>query len=48
MKPGEKGTMKIFNKLKNYKIVTRLLIPKGKDVNDLSKEEFNSLQEVFI
>lgn len=45
---GEKGTMRIFNKLKNYKLVTKLLIPKGKDINDLSKEEFDNLQEVFI
>ena len=45
---GEKGTQKIFNKLKNYKLVTKLVIPKGKDINDISKEEFDNLQEVFI
>ena len=47
-KAGENGTMKIFNKLKNHKLVTKLIIPKGKDINDLSKEEFDNLQEVFI
>lgn len=45
---GEKGVKRIFNKLKNYKIVTKLIIPKGKDINDLSKEEFYNLKEIFI
>ena len=42
---GEKGTNKIVNKLTN-KLLSRYIIPVGKDINDLSKEEFDSLQEV--
>jgi DNA primase len=45
---GEKGTKRIANKLNQYKIVTKLKIPNGKDINDLSKEEFDNLQEIFI
>ena len=45
---GIKGCHKIYNALKDSKVVTRLLIPKGKDVNDLSKEEFENLQEYFM
>lgn len=41
---GENGTNRIINGLSN-KIVTRLKVPKGKDVNDLTKEEFDALEE---
>lgn len=45
---GRKGTRKIYDTLKNSKILTKLIIPIGKDVNDLSYQEFVSLPEVFI
>lgn len=43
---GEKGTQKLIRKLTN-KIVTILKVPKGKDINDLSKEEFDNLEEII-
>lgn len=45
---GRKGTRKIYDTLKNSKILTKLIIPIGKDVNDLSYQEFVSLPEIFI
>ena len=45
---GNKGSMRIMKKLRGKKMVSRLLIPVGKDVNDLSKEEFDNLDEVFF
>lgn len=45
---GIKGCHKIYNALKDTKIITRLLIPIGKDINDLTKEEFENLQEYFM
>ena len=41
---GKKGRQRIMSGLEN-KIVTYLEIPEGKDVNDLSREEFFSLEE---
>lgn len=46
-KAGMAATQKLKDALRGYKLVTTYLIPPGKDVNDLSKEEFDSLQEVF-
>ena len=46
-KAGNKGTWRLKKGLKG-KILTKLLIPPGKDINDLSREEFYSLPEVFI
>lgn len=43
---GEYGTQKLIKHLSPYKILTRLIIPKGKDLNDLDSEILN-LQEVF-
>lgn len=40
---GRKGTRQIVNKFKNSRILWKMDIPDGKDVNDLSKEEFNYL-----
>ena len=45
---GIKGCQKIYNALKDSKIVVRVKIPIGKDINDLSEEEFNNLQEYFM
>ncbi len=44
---GEKGCAKLKDNINN-KIITKLKIPYGKDINDLSKEEFYNLQEIFI
>lgn len=44
---GDKGRKRIKDALKNDKIITDLIIPKGKDINDLTKEEFDSLQETL-
>lgn len=43
---GRKGTTRLIKGLTN-KIVTVLQIPDGKDINDLSKEEFDNLEESF-
>ena len=40
---GRKGTKKILKALKYNKVLSVFPIPEGKDINDLSKEEFNSL-----
>lgn len=45
---GDKGTQKIYDTLKNLKILTKYIIPKNKDLNDLSYQEFVSLPEVFL
>lgn len=42
---GDKGTNRIVKKLTN-KLISRLIIPEGKDINDLTKEEFDNLEEV--
>lgn len=42
---GSNGTAKLYKALENKKLLTSYIMPKGKDVNDLSKEEFDNLQE---
>lgn len=45
---GRKGMIRLYNALKNYKIITFLKgIPEGKDINDLTKEEFDRCYETF-
>ena len=44
---GNNGRHKLRRALSNYKLITELIIPEGKDINDLTKDEFNSLQEVI-
>ena len=44
---GENGCKRISGGIDN-KIVTRLVLPDGKDINDLTREEFYSLEETFI
>lgn len=45
---GKKGANKLYNHLKFYKVVTFLKgIPRGKDINDLSEEEFKKCYEIF-
>lgn len=42
---GRKATVKFRNALSKTKIVTEYHLPEGKDINDLSKEEFDNLIE---
>ncbi|MBO7212405.1 MAG: toprim domain-containing protein [Methanobrevibacter sp.] len=42
---GNRGREKIKKYIGNSKIVTDLIIPEGKDINDLTKEEFDNLKE---
>ena len=44
---GFNGARKIRNALKNDKIIREYDIPYGKDINDLTKEEFDNLIEKF-
>lgn len=44
---GRKGEARFISALGKYKLITKLKIPVGKDVNDLSEEEFLSLKEIF-
>ena len=46
-KAGASGTWKLKKNLKG-KILTKLVIPTGKDINDLNYEEFLSLNEIYI
>ena len=45
---GEKGCNRIYKSLHRNKIITKYVIPKGKDINDLTREEFENLQEIFL
>jgi DNA primase len=45
---GYKGKLRLRNKLSKTKLISELEIPQGKDVNDLSKEEFDSLPEYRV
>lgn len=45
---GYKGVQRIKKYLKNKKMLSMYIIPEGKDINDLTEVEFNSLQEVFV
>ncbi len=44
---GDNGRRKLHNYFNNKKIVTDLVIPEGKDINDLAKEEFDNLKETL-
>ncbi len=43
---GQRGSEKLRKQLTN-KLVTSFIIPEGKDINDLTKEEFDNLKEIF-
>lgn len=43
-KAGREGTQKLVSALKQHKFISIVQIPKGKDVNDLSKDEFEKLK----
>lgn len=44
---GNNGRKKIHKYFKNKKMITDLVIPEGKDINDLTKDEFDNLKETF-
>lgn len=44
---GYKATERLKKALRGYKIVTTYNIPPGKDMNDLTKEEFLALEEIL-
>jgi hypothetical protein len=44
---GNRGREKLKKALKKDKLLSEYIIPVGKDINDLSKEEFDNLQEVI-
>lgn len=41
---GKMGSEKIINNLKTKKFLKQMIIPEGKDINDLTKEEFEALE----
>ena len=45
---GDKASIRFKNALNKYAIITKLEIPRNKDVNDLSKEEYFSLKENYF
>ena len=47
-KYGQQATYKIAKELKGIKIVSKLNLPYGKDINDLSYNEFKNLTETFL
>lgn len=47
-KAGESGTWKLKKALGKYKNLTKLIIPKGKDINDLTYKEFINLKEIAV
>lgn len=46
-KAGNRAGQKLKQKLQRKKLVSFLDIPEGKDINDLTREEFNNLVEYF-
>lgn len=44
---GQKATKRLKKALYGNKLVTSYIIPEGKDINDLTKKEFENLQELF-
>lgn len=44
---GYRATERLKRALKGNKLVTSYVLPEGKDVNDLEKEEFENLEELF-
>lgn len=45
---GEKGVFRLLRSGLRGRILTKLVFPAGKDLNDLSKDEYLSLPEIFI
>ena len=43
---GDKGREKFYNNLKDFAFISYLKIPRGKDINDLTQEEFKNLEKI--
>lgn len=43
---GDKGRKRFFDALKDYAFISYYEIPRGKDLNDLTKDEFLNLKEI--
>lgn len=46
-KAGQAATQRLKQVLGKSKLVTSYIVPQGKDINDLSKDEFENLVEIF-
>ena len=44
---GDKGAKRLI-KIINNKLVKSLVVPRGKDINDLSEQEFKNCPEIFL
>ena len=44
---GQRATARLKKALNGSKLVTSYIVPEGKDINDLEKEELENLQELF-
>jgi DNA primase len=45
---GLKGKDRFVNNIRKDVLVSYIPIPMGKDVNDLTKEQFENLDEIFL
>lgn len=45
---GDKGRRRFVENMKDYGFISYFQIPRGKDLNDLTKEEFDNLKEIPI
>ena len=45
---GIKGRSKLRKELSSTKLISEYILPEGKDINDLSIDEFNNLEERFV
>lgn len=45
---GDKGRKRFVEAMKDYGFISYLEIPRGKDLNDLSKDEFEALKKISI
>ncbi|NLZ81974.1 MAG: toprim domain-containing protein, partial [Clostridiales bacterium] len=44
---GQRATARLKKAMKGNKLVTSFTLPVGKDINDLEKQEFDNLEELF-
>lgn len=45
---GDKGRQRFIDAMRDYGFISYFKIPRGKDINDLSKEEFEALEKIPI
>lgn len=45
---GDRGRNKFIEALKDYAFISYLKLPRGKDLNDLTKDEFDNLEKISI